>query len=59
MMSMYTDSTIADAGVNINGLKVHFKAIESDEKTLKEGQIVSFVAGVGSNGIQAGQVRRE
>ncbi|MDR9860863.1 MULTISPECIES: cold-shock protein [Pseudomonas] len=39
---------------------VHFKAIEIDgDKTLKEGQMVSFVAERGQKGMQAVQVRPE
>nr|WP_073921088.1 cold shock domain-containing protein [Streptomyces sp. CB00455] len=41
-------------------LFVHFRAIESDGfKSLKEGQIVSFVAEQGQKGMQAAQVRPE
>ncbi|BBH45501.1 cold-shock protein [Pseudomonas sp. KU43P] len=41
-------------------LFVHFKAIESDGfKSLKEGQVVSFVAERGQKGMQAAQVRPE
>jgi CspA family cold shock protein len=43
-------------------LFVHFKAIESDGfgfKSLKEGQVVSFVAEKGQKGMQAAQVRPE
>ncbi|MFF3488219.1 cold-shock protein [Streptomyces sp. NPDC002701] len=41
-------------------LFVHFKAIESDGfKSLKEGQMVSFVAERGQKGMQAAQVRPE
>ncbi len=41
-------------------LFVHFKAIESDGfKSLKEGQLVSFVAEKGQKGMQAAQVRIE
>ncbi|WDR36964.1 MULTISPECIES: cold-shock protein [Pseudomonas] len=41
-------------------LFVHFKAIEIDgDKTLEEGQTVSFVAERGQKGMQAAQVRPE
>ncbi|MGZ9665076.1 MULTISPECIES: cold-shock protein [unclassified Pseudomonas] len=41
-------------------LFVHFKAIESDGfKSLKEGQIVSYVAEPGQKGMQAAEVRIE
>ncbi|PNG44226.1 DNA-binding protein [Pseudomonas asplenii] len=37
-------------------LFVHFKLIESDYKSLKEGQPVTFVAEKGPRGMQAEQV---
>ncbi|MFP6831037.1 MAG: cold-shock protein [Pseudomonas sp.] len=38
-------------------LFVHFKLIESDYKSLKEGQPVTFVAAKGPRGMQAEQVK--
>jgi cold shock protein len=41
-------------------LFVHFKAIQTEGfKTLKEGQLVTFVAEIGQRGMQAVEVRIE